>query len=202
MKSRKFLIFIVIAGFLAIPFSITIAIHIENRDSFCASCHTEPESAYYARSLSNPSDLASTHAQAKELVRCIDCHSGEGTKGRMISLSQGFSDLMTYLTGNYQQPATTQNPLGDQACTKCHILLNGSTANSQQITIASTSHYHIESYLNEWNLRAANPGGTCSLCHVSHSKTINANEGYIEKTITNLACDQCHRVLSGWIPPE
>ncbi|MCH7480837.1 MAG: hypothetical protein IIC79_05535 [Chloroflexi bacterium] len=120
----------------------------------------------------------------------------------MISLSQGFSDLMTYLTGNYQQPATTQNPLGDQACTKCHTLLNSITANPQQITIVSTSHYHIESYLNEWNLRASNPTGTCSLCYVSHSNTINANEGYIEKTITNLACDQCHRVLSGWIPPK
>lgn len=202
MNARKSLFLVGIMMILVVPLSITIAIQLENRDSFCASCHTEPESAYYARSLSNPSDLASAHAHAGEIVRCIDCHSGEGMSGRMASISQGASDLVAYITGNYQQPSITQNPIGDQACTKCHSPLDTSNPQSTRNAIASTSHYHIQSYLNEWNIRAINPIGTCSVCHVSHAEIIDASEGYIEKTATNIACDQCHRTLSGWIPAD
>ena len=202
MKSRTFLLLIAIAGILTLALSITIAIQLENRDSFCASCHTEPESAYYARSLSNPRDLASAHANAEVLVRCIDCHSGEGPMGRVASISQGASDLLSYISGNYQQPAIIQNPLGDQACTKCHTPVNSNSANPQEFTITSSSHYHLESYLNEWNIQADNPFGTCSICHISHTENIDISTGYIEQTTTNLACDQCHRVLSGWIPPD
>ena len=54
----------------------------EEHDSFCASCHTEPETTYVARAATAPPvDLASFHAT--EETRCIDCHSGVGVPGRI-----------------------------------------------------------------------------------------------------------------------
>lgn len=149
-----------------------------------------------------PSDLASTHAQTLENVRCIDCHSTAGISGRINSLSQGASDLIAYISGNYQQPAITHHPIGNQACTKCHTPLGTGNLQPQNNLITSNSHYHIASYLDEWKARTANPIGTCSLCHVSHSDYTEGDDAYSEIATNRMACDECHRTLSGWIPPN
>ena len=53
----------------------TFAATQESHDSFCGSCHTQPESTYLQRSTApQPVDLASHHTLQK--TRCIDCHSG------------------------------------------------------------------------------------------------------------------------------
>ena len=48
---------------------VAYAAHIENKDAFCASCHTEPESRYFTQSQATPVDLATAHS-AKG-VECI-----------------------------------------------------------------------------------------------------------------------------------
>lgn len=202
MIVSKPLVIMGIGAFLVIPALIAVAIQFENRDVFCASCHTEPESEYYSRTLMQPSDLASSHSSTEENIRCIDCHSAEGISGRIGSLSQGTSDLIAYLTGNYQQPTIIQHPIGDQACTKCHIAPGNSASQPSEKSSTTNSHYHLEAYLSEWKARTAIPVGTCSLCHISHNDNLEENDNYVEVSSANTACDQCHRTLSGWIPPN
>lgn len=177
---------------------IPLAVQLENRDRFCASCHTEPESSYYYRSLVAPNDLASTHAQLESSVRCIDCHSRQGLGGRAGSLQQGAHDLMEYLSNDYVQPAVSHNPIGDEGCTKCHSPI--SSKNSVVPFIPSNSHYHIASYLKEWDARDPLPFGTCASCHKTHLEI--GTQGETQAPSFNLFCEDCHRVLSGWQPVE
>src|SRR5258707_6108875 len=50
---------------------------LEEQDSFCAACHSQPESAFYQRTQAQAVDLASKHS-ATWVTRCIDCHAGPG----------------------------------------------------------------------------------------------------------------------------
>ncbi len=60
----------------------------ETHDAFCTSCHTQPESTFYQRSIGAKAvDLASFHQPQKG--RCIDCHSGQGVTGRMSAELMG-----------------------------------------------------------------------------------------------------------------
>ena len=187
---------------LVITGTITTAVQLENRDSFCASCHTEPETTYYSRSLESPSDLASSHQQGDTAIRCIDCHSGAGMNGRLLSLKQGALDLAAYLSGTYHQPAITTNPLGDQGCTKCHADPDTdlSLFNSSRVS-TSRSHYHLNAYLDEWETRAPNPAGTCASCHTGHTQD-DEDLLFMNFESGKARCEDCHVALSGWIPPK
>src|SRR5262245_45431626 len=113
---------LVILMLLAASGGIAYALSLENRDDFCASCHTQPEATYYQRTLQTmPTDLTSAHVAKR--VRCIDCHSGAGTLGRLDGLQQGAQDLSAYLLNNYQQPAVTTHPLPDANCIQCHTTI-------------------------------------------------------------------------------
>lgn len=85
---------------------------MEEHNSFCAACHTQDESKFYQQSLAPAIDLASFH-EAKGVALCIDCHSGPGALGRVGGLVAGTSDLISYLSGHYPQPAVQEDPLGD-----------------------------------------------------------------------------------------
>src|SRR5438046_942389 len=98
------------------------ALSLENHDDFCASCHTQPEAAFVARSSQAPStELASAHASKG--VHCIDCHSGPPPLGRILGLAQGAQDYAAYLSGQYAKPAVTTHALPDVNCTHCHTNL-------------------------------------------------------------------------------
>jgi nitrate/TMAO reductase-like tetraheme cytochrome c subunit len=78
---KPHLTIIVIAIPLLAAGGIGAALALENQDSFCAACHTEPEYKYYQQSIQpNAATLAAHHTQKK--IACIDCHSGSGTFGR------------------------------------------------------------------------------------------------------------------------
>ncbi|MEJ2563466.1 MAG: hypothetical protein P8Z42_12365, partial [Anaerolineales bacterium] len=73
---------ILVLGFVLAASGFAFAASKESHDPFCASCHTQPESTFFERSLDVEAvDLASFHTQ--ETTRCIDCHSGPGVLGRM-----------------------------------------------------------------------------------------------------------------------
>ncbi len=63
-----------VAGFTLAASASTIGVQLESNDSFCASCHVEPETTYYQESLrlDEAPTLAAFHAGEKTL--CIDCH--------------------------------------------------------------------------------------------------------------------------------
>ena len=110
---------VVAVGIVLASGGLVTAIQLENRNAFCASCHTEPESEYYQRSLAAPVDLASAH-NAKN-VPCIQCHSGPGATGRVEAItSVAAPDTFAFYSGHYRKPATVTVPLGDEHCLKCH----------------------------------------------------------------------------------
>ena len=85
------------------------------RDTLSASCHTQPESEFYQRSLAAPVDLASAHT-AKQ-VDCIQCHSGPGAAGRLQAVSSvAAPDLVHYLTKNFHDPAIVTVPISNDNC--------------------------------------------------------------------------------------
>jgi predicted CXXCH cytochrome family protein len=178
-----------------------VSLLLENQNSFCASCHTEPESKYYQQSLqTNVTTLASFHNQKQ--TNCIDCHSGGGPLGRAQGLQQGIDDLLIYWSGNYHQPAITSNPLGDDSCLKCHAAVltrgRGSPPSPIQNPVqargnrANDGHYH--QFLQRW--QAADPRAAhCVNCHTSHTDG-PANVGYMTADPVSQVCDGCHRGLN------
>lgn len=69
----------------------------ETHDSFCASCHTQPESTFFQRSVdTQPVDLASAHKA--DNTRCIDCHSGKGVTGRIRAELLGAHNALAFYT--------------------------------------------------------------------------------------------------------
>lgn len=190
---------LIVALTLFVPlFVIGSASALENLDPFCASCHTEPESEYFDRSLRLPSDLASTHARSE--VRCIDCHSGRGIAGRAGSLRQGASDLAAFIYGGYASPAVTTNPVGDAGCTKCHRQPSAVANLSAAVEGISSSHYHYREYTAEWGHRQPDPRESCVMCHPGHLLGIAEEAAFAPGYPAETVCDACHAALSGWRP--
>lgn len=169
---------------LAIAGGTGYAIHLENNDAFCASCHTEPESQYYQQSLDKTATtLAAFHTQKN--VRCIDCHSGGGPFGRAEGLSQGTQDLLAYYSGRYHKPAITLNKLGDDSCIKCHenTVTNGGFDN----------HFHL--LLARWQSIDPN-AGHCVDCHTSHPAG-DPTQGFLQAATVEPVCQACHALRGG-----
>jgi predicted CXXCH cytochrome family protein len=179
---------IVVVGVLLLGAGIVgSALAMENQDSFCASCHTEPEVTYYQQSLQPSAPTLAAFHTGKQTA-CIDCHSGGGVFGRAKGLIQGADDLMMYYSGNYRRPAVTTNPLGDDSCVKCHedvlALRRGARRNAD-------GHYHV--FLPRW--QAADPNAaTCIACHTSHNQGA-ASQQYLLANQVNQTCDQCHAAI-------
>ncbi len=170
----------------------TFALKLEENDSFCASCHTQPEVKYYQQSLAgNPETLAASHHIVKETVRCIDCHSGAGTFRRADGLKQGAHDLFTYLSGRYHSPAVTTNPIPDAWCMKCHADVLPSEVVRK---VGSTKdHYHL--YLPYWHQLDAE-AARCAECHTAHTSG-SPSDGFLNNGAAGIVCEDCHRALSG-----
>jgi hypothetical protein len=158
------------------------AMQFENHDSFCASCHTEGEVTFFRRETSSPpNDLASFHAQ-KGAARCIDCHTGPGILGRYVGLTYGASDLVSYFSGHYPQPAVQDTPLGDGNCVKCH----SAVFNNQSFN----NHFHV--LLPKWRAADSANAARCVDCHASHATTGNPNTAFLEERTTVPVCQKCH----------
>jgi hypothetical protein len=193
----------VLLGFILVLMLPMVAIGtaaaLEGHDPFCSACHTEPEIEYVLRSLSKPTDLASVHSPAE--VRCVDCHSGEGLFGRSVSLRQGAADLAAFLSGNYAQPAITTNPVGEVGCIKCHNAPSSRGVYARTEGGVTSSHYHFHEYASEWLSREPDAGGSCGICHKTHTLDTLANQGFVIDIELNSACEACHAALSDWVPP-
>jgi len=159
--------------------SVAVALRVEERDAFCASCHTEPETSYVGRSQGpDPSDLASFHA-AKD-VPCILCHSRPGLVGRVTTLPLAAWDGARFFAGAYHQPARLRGPLHDGVCLQCHA---GAVEER-----GFANHFHSE-------LAAAGKGPTtagCATCHTGHVTTSDT-EPFLLRTTLERQCNACHR---------
>lgn len=164
----------------------TFAATQEQRDSFCGSCHTQPESTYLQRSAdAQPVDLASVHTPKG--VRCIDCHSGIGVAGRVSAELLGAHNALAFYTGTAVQPARLTQPVGDDRCVKCHAA----------VFTKATMDNHFHYLLPKW--QAADPTGAakCVSCHSSHTTDGTSDNMYLSVPGTQAICEACHQVMQG-----
>ena len=156
----------------------------ESHDAFCASCHTQPESTFYQRSLdSQPVDLASFHKTKQ--VRCIDCHSGEGVTGRIQAETLGARNAVAWYTGTAIQPAKLTFPIGDGNCLKCHA----------DVTATRDINNHFHYFLARWQSVDPN-AGHCVSCHSGHATDANAVQ-FLNQEQTTAVCEACHNAIGG-----
>ncbi len=155
---------------------------MENRDSFCASCHTEPESQYVQRTTQDPApDLAAFHAA--KAVRCIDCHSGIGVGGRVRAELLGARDALVYLTGKDQQPHHATRPIEDANCLKCHA----------DVLREQSFERHFHTLLPQWQQFSAQ-AARCVDCHLSHRTDGDPRIAFLIEQPTVQVCQACHAV--------
>jgi len=207
-KSFHFIPFLVAAAIVVVLLAaggFAFGASQESHDSFCASCHTQPESTYVQRSTAaQPTDLASFHTG--QSTRCIDCHSGQGISGRIQAELLGARNAVKWYTGTAVQPAPLTIPIADENCLKCHqqVTQVGFTP-QQQITMPGISsggregegranHWH--QFLARW--QAASPtAGTCTSCHAGHitDASASAQTGFMSPQTIQNVCNACHQVL-------
>jgi len=165
----------------------------EEHDSFCASCHTQPESTYYERSIAPEQvDLATAHRQKD--IRCIDCHSGIGLPGRLTAEVTGAQNAFMWFTGLATQPAPLTRPLGDDHCVKCHddILTRTYDMDVRSRLYGPKGHYHA--FLTRW--QAADPAAApCTTCHSGHDLGGSHTSTWIVPAAIQATCETCHKVL-------
>jgi predicted CXXCH cytochrome family protein len=162
------------------------AASMEENNAFCASCHTQPESTYFARfQAAAPADLASQH-NAKA-VKCIDCHSGPGTPGRISAMLEGANNAVKFYTRSYTQPAVLRGTYPNDNCLKCH----------QVVLTPTDMNNHWHSFLPQ--LQAAAPTTTvrCAACHTTHATDGDVQLMWLNQTKTEAVCQSCHNVLRG-----
>jgi nitrate/TMAO reductase-like tetraheme cytochrome c subunit len=155
----------------------------EQQDSFCSSCHTQPESTFYQRSLDAQAvDLASFHKEKK--TRCIDCHSGIGITGRIRAELLGAHNALAFYTKTAVQPAKLTRPVGDESCLKCH----------QNVAAQQDMNNHFHVFLAQWQSMDPN-AATCVSCHQGHSNDGDPQIMYLNQATTQAECESCHRSL-------
>ncbi|HMD87895.1 MAG TPA: NapC/NirT family cytochrome c, partial [Anaerolineaceae bacterium] len=199
----RLLVIAAIAAVLLAAAGFAFGASQETHDSFCASCHTQPESTYVGRSTAAaPVDMASFHTG--QATRCIDCHSGQGLTGRIQAELLGAKNALKWYSGTAIQPAPLTVPITDENCLKCHqaVTQQGYTP-QQQITVpgASSGEGEREGRANHWHQflsrwQAASPAaGTCTSCHSGHLTDGTAQTGFMNPQTVQDTCNACHQVL-------
>jgi len=178
-------IFAVVAFVLAAGV-YTTGVQLEANDSFCASCHVEPETTFYQASLAPVAavTLAAFHAGKQTL--CVDCHSRQWIPGRLWAQWGGLQNLLAYRSGHYRNLSETTRPVGDGGCTKCH----------SDLTWVSERPGHYHSPWLRWRWRAADaPANTCEACHPSHEAVAPAADHFMDAGRNETQCDACHDAI-------
>ena len=158
---------------------------LEERDGFCASCHTEPESAFYQRTQAAAVDLASKH-NASWATRCIDCHAGPGVGGRLGAMALGARDLAAFVTRADQQPAALTMPIDDANCLKCHA----------DVPTTRTFNRHFHAFLTRWQSLDPN-AASCVSCHAAHTTDGETGPAFLQQQRAQQVCDSCHQANIG-----
>jgi hypothetical protein len=174
----------------------------ETHDSFCASCHSQPEATFFQRSTAaQPVDLASFHTTQN--VQCIGCHAGPGISGRMAAEMLGARNAMKWYTGTAVQPAPLTVAIKDKNCLKCHQEVTQRNFTPKENLSAPggrgeggeggrNNHWHT--FLARW--QAADPNAaTCVSCHPGHTTDGNPQNGFMNPQTVQAVCEACHRVL-------
>ena len=166
--------------------SFGVAAQQEENNSFCASCHTQPESTYYQRAIAAAAvDMASNH-QTTHSTKCIDCHSGSGLSGRLSAIAMGAKNAFLFYSKNDVQPAPLTVPIDDTHCVKCHAATRAET----------DFNHHFHAYLLRW--QAVDPtAAKCVDCHSAHTTDGDPAQAFLNTARAEAVCQRCHSVLGG-----
>jgi len=194
---------LLVLGIFLAAGGFTFAASQETHDPFCASCHTQPETTFFQRSIGAQAvDLASYHTTQE--TRCIDCHSGSGIWGRIQAELLGARNAAAWYTHTAVQPAPLTFPIPDANCLKCHQdVTQRDYTPKQTVTVvggdrrgegeeAGPNHWH--EWMARWQAAAPN-AGTCTSCHPGHLTDGTAQTGFENVQTTRAVCEACHRVL-------
>ena len=193
----------------------------QHKDSFCISCHTPSEAAYYDRSntamagvLAN--DLASFHYQQIKgqggMLRCIDCHQGTGTFNHRfdvltLSARNAFIWLIAQNDATVEKLHLRAPQLANDACVNCHektLLLVGMDNHQHNTLPAAYELWHNGGRLiapeGVQDTQAIIAAGlvkydtalVCTDCHQAHRST--EADLYLDREgVVAAKCVQCHR---------
>ena len=172
-----------VVGFALAASLYTVGMRLESNDTFCASCHVEPEGTYFNQSLRSTQPVALAAFHAGKNTHCIDCHSRKWLPGRLWAQWGGLQNLLAYRSGHYRSPSVTTRPVGDDGCSKCH----------SDVTWVSErpGHYHSPWLRQRWRL-AGGPMNTCEVCHPSHTVVTNESDRFMDIDRIETQCDACH----------
>ena len=174
-----------------------VGLALEENDSFCASCHTQPETLYVRQAqaalgprsatlaaLHHRLETVATAARPVAPVKCIDCHGGVGAVARVHTLVElGVMDTLAFISGRYEQPARTTRPLPDINCAQCHA----------EAVAAPGFDNHFHTKLADPQAPTIN----CVSCHLSHFDQVDPREKYIRRAAVFDRCNECHRQMGG-----
>jgi len=103
-----------------------IIYEFEKDNDFCVACHLTDTTVLHEqlmadyRETADPRVLAAPHHSAETMVRCIDCHHGEGLTGRFLVLTVAGLDTVKWAAGLAEEPTELHLPFEDITCARCH----------------------------------------------------------------------------------
>jgi hypothetical protein len=221
MKTRMRWLVAGLLGLVLLGLSYPVSSKLEERDSFCISCHTVPEETYYNRAqetlsgnVEYPPDLASAHyaVESEMNFRCIDCHRGDQSSShRWQTFLLGARDALVWVSGQadptIEKVHAGEPMLLNAGCVPCHT--------ESLLELGFNNHFHNQlrasGELIELGYEAFEPPegipGTlftelaeneaaldCIDCHQAH-RTIPDGDLtlYLDlETVMFPACVQCH----------
>ncbi len=173
---------------------------VEERNDFCASCHTPLEVLYVDQAESATVDaspnLAAFHFAAgqdgEKTVNCVACHRGDnGVAHRTVALGLGGLNALKWILGNDGSQAGMHQVtwLYNAGCDGCHMdaLTRPGFENHYHTTLAD---YHADPDVIAQGQAARIQ---CSDCHLSHTDTFQELAFLADAPLFD-TCEKCHRL--------
>jgi predicted CXXCH cytochrome family protein len=182
---------VLLAGFMFVGM-----MKLEETDTFCGSCHTQPETLYLERmskavETAAAVDSASSHQSRRgeaANVHCIDCHAGPGLGGRAAAILEGAGNAVRYVTRTMVQPGKLRGSMPDANCLKCHADVIAS-----ENFKGKNNHFHY--FLARWRAATPETAAACVECHLGHNDTGDPSLQFLVKDKAEVVCTRCHNTL-------
>jgi hypothetical protein len=167
------LLALIFAGGIAM---LLVVREVEKRDAFCGSCHMNDHRVKLEQSMAKEAATLSALHHIQNDVRCIDCHGYDSLSGRVETMTLATKSLLQYVTGNFEDPSRTTEPIRNESCIKCH------SPNRPHPSEEDEFHGRYE------HIDLPTP---CVECHTGHVPGLPAH-AYLVRSMVLKQCAECH----------